>query len=47
MSVDTHVPGGPAQALPFTIRDMLLGLWVPILLSHAKIYDMDNCEREK
>lgn len=42
MSVDTHVSCGTAQTLPFPIRDMLFGLWIPILLRHSEIDHMDR-----
>lgn len=43
MGVDTHVPCRTTQALPFAVRDVLLGLGVPILLCHPKIDDVDDC----
>lgn len=42
MGVDTHVAGCTRQRFSLTIRDMLLGLWITILLGHAKVDDMDN-----
>lgn len=43
MGVDTHVPCRTAQTLPFTVRDVLFGLGIPILLRHTEIDDMDDC----
>ena len=42
MRVDAHVARGSTQTLPFTIGDVLFGLWVTILFCHTKIDDMDN-----
>lgn len=43
MSVYAHVTRGPAQALTFSIRDMLLRLWITILFGHTEIDDMNDC----
>lgn len=43
MSIDTHVPGGSAQAFSFAVRDVLLGLGITVLLGHAEINHMDHC----
>lgn len=42
MCVDTHVTRRPTKTLPFPVWDVLLRLWVPVLLSHPKVDDMDD-----
>lgn len=42
MGIDAHVTSGATEALPFPIWDMLLSLWIPVLLSHTKIDDMND-----
>ena len=43
MRVDTHVTCGATERLAFSIRNVLLGLGIPVLLCHTKIDDMDDC----
>lgn len=45
MCVDTHIPRRPAQTLPFPVWDMLLCLWVPVLLGHPKIDDVNDYDQ--
>ena len=40
MSVDTHVPRGPTQTLPFPVRYVLLRLGISILLGHTEVDDV-------
>ena len=42
MSVYAHVPRSSAQALPFPVRDVLLGLGISILLCHTEVDDVDH-----
>jgi hypothetical protein len=42
MGVDTHVSRGTGEGLPLTVRDVLLGLRVTVLLGHAEINNVDN-----
>lgn len=42
MCVDTHVPRGTRQGFALTVGDVLLGLRITVLLSHAKIDDVDD-----
>ncbi len=42
MCVDTHISGRPAQTLPLSVRYVLLGFGVSILLGHAEINDMHD-----
>lgn len=37
MSVDAHVPRRSTKTLPFSVRDMLFGLGVAVLLCHSEI----------
>jgi hypothetical protein len=43
MGVDAHIPSGSTETLPFTIRDVLFGLGITVLLGHTKINDMHDC----
>ncbi|SRR6266403_1080706 len=43
VSVNTHVSRSSTQALAFTVRDVLLCLWITVLLGHPKIHDMYHC----
>jgi hypothetical protein len=40
VSVYAHVSGSSTQALAFTIRDVLLCLWITVLLGHPEIHDV-------
>lgn len=40
MCVDAHISGRPAQALPLSVRYVLLGFRVSILFGHAEINNM-------
>lgn len=40
--VDGHVPGGPAQALLLTIRDVLPGHLVDVILCHPKVHNVNG-----
>ena len=42
MCVYTHVACRPTQTLPFTVRNVLSGLGIAVLLRHAKIDDVDE-----
>jgi hypothetical protein len=42
MGVDAHIACRPAQALSFTIGNVLLGFRVTILLGHPEIDHMDD-----
>ena len=42
MGIDTHVSCRTTQALPFPVRNVLLGLGIPILLRHTEIDDVDD-----
>ena len=42
VSVDTHVAGRSTQTLLFSIRYMLFGLWIPVLLGHTKVDNVDH-----
>jgi hypothetical protein len=42
VSVDTHVSCSATKTLAFTVRYMLLCLWVTILLGHPKIHDVND-----
>jgi len=42
MGVDAHVSCGTRKRLPLTVRDVLLGFRVTVLLGHAKINNVDN-----
>jgi len=42
MGVDAHVACSARQRFAFSVRNMLLGLGVTILLGHAKVDDVDN-----
>lgn len=37
MCVDTHISGSSTQTLALTVRNMLLGLGITVLLGHAKV----------
>ena len=43
MCVDTHIPSRPTQTLSFTVRNVLLGLGIPILLRHTKVHNVNYC----
>jgi hypothetical protein len=42
MRIDTHVARGATQALSLAVRDVLFGLWVPVLFGHAEIDHMHH-----
>lgn len=42
MGIDAHVTSGATEALPFPIWNMLLSLWIPVLLSHTKVDDVND-----
>ena len=42
MRVDTHVTRRSTETFPFTVGYMLLCLRIPVLLCHAKIYDVNQ-----
>jgi hypothetical protein len=45
MGIDAHITGGSAQALPLPVGNVLLGLWITILLGHAKVDDVNRIGR--
>lgn len=45
MCVDAHVTCGPRQRLALSVGDVLFRLWVPVLLRHAEVDDMDDIGR--
>lgn len=45
MCVDAHIPCGAGQGLSFSVRDVLLGFGVSVLLGHAEVDDVDNVGR--
>lgn len=40
--VDTHVPCSTAQTLALSIRNVLLGLGISVLLGHTEVNNMDH-----
>lgn len=42
VGIDAHVTGSAAQRLALAVRYMLFGLWVAVLLGHAKVDHMDQ-----
>jgi hypothetical protein len=42
VGIDTHVSGGSRQGLSLSVGYVLLCLWVPVLLGHSEIDDMDD-----
>lgn len=42
MSVDAHVPCSTAETFPLPVGNMLLRLGITVLLSHAKIDNVDD-----
>jgi len=40
--IDAHVARGARQALVFTIRNVLVCLWVDVLLRKSKVDDMND-----
>jgi hypothetical protein len=42
MGVYAHVSRSPTQTLAFTIRDVLLRLWITVLLGHTKVDNVYN-----
>ncbi|KAH3687328.1 hypothetical protein WICPIJ_001672 [Wickerhamomyces pijperi] len=42
MCVDGHVSGSTAERLAFSVRNVLFGLWVPVVLGHTEVDDMDG-----
>jgi len=42
VGIDAHVPWRPAQGLPLTIRYMLFGFRIAILLGRAEIDDVND-----
>ena len=42
MGVDAHVARGSAQALSFSVGNVLLRLGIPVLLRHAKVDDVHH-----
>lgn len=45
MGVDGHVTRSSGKGLSFAIWDVLLGLWVAVLLSHAEVNGVDDISR--
>jgi hypothetical protein len=45
MGVDAHVASSSTETLPLTIRDVLLGLGIAVLLGHTEVNHMDNVRR--
>lgn len=43
MSIDAHIPSSTAQALPFSVRDMLLCFRIAVLFRHTEVHNMDGC----
>lgn len=42
MCIDAHITRCPTQALSFSVRNVLLCLWISVLLGHPKIYDVNE-----
>ena len=45
MRIDAHIPRSPAKTLPFTVRNVLFRLGITVLLSHAEIDNVDDCNK--
>ena len=45
MGVDRHITSSSGERLSLTIRDVLFGLWVAVLLGHAKVNGVDDISR--
>lgn len=42
MCVDAHVTSSTGERFAFTVWNVLLGSWIPVLLGHTKIDNMDD-----